>query len=160
MNYYLDLNVDSGIIFLIVLITLLSYKYFNVNIIKYLIVLYFFYYINPEFVNKIILIVKNYFTDITAKYSSDILNQIKTDKKKKQNIIKNTGGNKSLAIDNTETPYNFSRNIDSTPSGNRNLESISTNNRQFDGTTYEYIEYKPQQEPLSNGSTIFNDIYS
>lgn len=160
MNYYLDLNVDSGTIFLIVLITLLSYKYFNVNIIKYLIVLYFFYYINPEFVNKIIQILKNYFTDITAKYSSDILNQIKPYKKKKQNIIKNTGGNKTLAIDNVDTPYNFSRNIDSTPSGNRNLEAISTDNRQFDGTTYEYIDKPPQQEPLANGSTIFNNIYN
>ena len=55
MNYYSNLNIDSGRIFLIILVTLLLYKFFDVNIIKYLIIVYVFYYFNPDIVNKIIL---------------------------------------------------------------------------------------------------------
>jgi hypothetical protein len=143
MDYLSKLNLDSGRIFLIILVTLLLYKFFDVNIIKYLIIVYAFYYFNPEIFNKIILMIQNFFTDKMADYSNIILNQTNNIEEEKEtiNTIKNVNGNKTLAIDNSENHYDFSRNFASTNSGNRNLEAISTSNKQFDAETYNTTLY-------------------
>ena len=133
MDYYSNLNIDSGRIFLIILVTLLLYKFFDVNIIKYLIIVYVFYYFNPEIVNKIILMIQDFFTDKMSDYSTIVLNQTtKFYEKEPTYTMKNISGNKTLAIDNSTELNDFSRNFASVDSGNRNLEAISTSNKQFD----------------------------
>jgi hypothetical protein len=141
MDYLSKLNLDSGRIFLIILVTLLLYKFFDVNIIKYLIIVYAFYYFNPDIVNKIILMIQDFFTDKMADYSTIILNQTNPKEKESINTMKNISGNKTIAIDNSIELHDFSRNLAASNSGNRNSEANSTSNKQFDANTYNETLY-------------------
>ncbi len=140
MDYYSNLNIDSGRILLIMLVTLLLYKFFDVNIIKYLVIVYIFYYFNPDIVNKIIKMIQDFFTDKMSYYSTIILNQTNPNEEQRH-IMKNISGNKTLAIDNSTELNDFSRNLASSNSGNRNLEATSTSNKQFDANTYNETLY-------------------
>jgi len=128
-----NINIDTQQIFFILLGILILYKFFD--FITYGIIIYFFYYINPEFCNKIFDAIKKFLKEKIELYSTDILNKIKdNDKEQKLSIQKNVIANKTLAIDDNAT-NDFSRNYEAFTSGNRGVEAFSTSNKQFDGMT-------------------------
>ena len=131
-----NINIDTQQIFFMLLGVLILYKFFD--FITYGIIIYFFYYINPEFCNKIFDAIKKFLKEKIELYSTDILNKIKdNDKEQPLSIQKNVIHHKTLAIDDNDLNdlNDFSRNYEALPSGNRNVEAFSTSNKQFDGMT-------------------------
>jgi len=118
------LGIDSGMLFLIILILILMNQ-FNINVysmLKFILVIYFLYYINPSMFSSVKNLLGSYITDVSIawnKPSDKKIVPIESDKKVE------------ILSTKTENIHSYDRNMDSKETGNRSMDTSYTDNKNF-----------------------------
>jgi hypothetical protein len=118
------LDIDAGMVFLIILILILMNQ-FNINIygmIKFILVIYFLYYINPSMFSSVKQLLGNYLVDMSVTWN-------KASDKKIVPIV----SEKKVEILSTKTEniHSFDRNMASLETGHRSMDASYTENKNF-----------------------------